>query len=400
MERVKVSDAVFTGMQERATAFILQRVILDNKKFNSVQSILNDKKTIKELNVIFKKSLIFDKTIDKKSAELVWLNTFYLQQEAIVKEFGDPNWTIYNRDGGFMEWVTKLLSSKCGISKKDAWNPADIWLIRKNKIAEHEKAIKKKLSGKMPEKNLQELNVIMRDLFISRDVVGISLKKISKKIAHYEEINVTEKFFKNLKNKSGDYSYSVGGIKCLLTLKGDTFSTQDTVISLKGSKGKVLFTIQIKGNTTSRLANLKYEPTDKEFTAARLGKAPLDLIRKIAPNENVEPGQHSKHPKNIKELEEKISSYVDMFKFITSNKWARIVDVGNISAEDFESNIRHVFNGRLSHIGNSKLQQLFWIHYLLKLNETERNEFVTDIIFISQKKGNRIFNFGPFGKLY
>ena len=206
-----------------------------------------------------------------------------------------------------------------------------------------------------------------------------------------------EKFFKNLKNKSGDYSYSIASIKCYLSLKDeDTFSTQDTVVSLKGSKGKVLFTIQIKGNTTSRLANLKYEPTDKEFTAARLGKAPLDLIRKLAPNENVKPQQSKDHPVNSIELNKKISSYVDMFKFVKSKK----VDVGNISDKEFKSNITAVMNGDSSHIGNSKLQQLFWLYHILKLKEKDRNEFLTDIIFIAQKKGNKVFDFGPFGKLY
>jgi hypothetical protein len=396
-ERKKVSEAVFTGYQESATAFILERVILDNKQFKSPQDILNDTVTIKGLNKIFKGSLHYTKKIEKKTTEWGWLDTFYLQQKAIVKEFGDPNWTIYNRDGGFMDWITKLISSKCKISKKDAWNPADIWLIRKNKIKEHEQTIKNKLEGKVPEKNLQELNVIMRDLFIKRDVVGISLKKISKKVAYYEEINVQEKFFKNLKNKSGDYSYSIASIKCYLSLKDeDTFSTQDTVVSLKGSKGKVLFTIQIKGNTTSRLANLKYEPTDKEFTAARLGKAPLDLIRKLAPNENVKPQQSKDHPVNSIELNKKISSYVDMFKFVKSKK----VDVGNISDKEFKSNITAVMNGDSSHIGNSKLQQLFWLYHILKLKEKDRNEFLTDIIFIAQKKGNKVFDFGPFGKLY
>ena len=36
----------------------------------------------------------------------------------------------YSREGGFMDYISKFVKEKYQISKKDSWNPADIWLIK------------------------------------------------------------------------------------------------------------------------------------------------------------------------------------------------------------------------------------------------------------------------------
>ena len=30
---------------------------------------------------------------------------------------------VYNRDAGFMDWISAIIKTKFGISKKDSWNP-------------------------------------------------------------------------------------------------------------------------------------------------------------------------------------------------------------------------------------------------------------------------------------
>ena len=35
-----------------------------------------------------------------------------------------------------------------------------------------------------------------------------------------------------------------------------------------------------------------------------------------------------------------------------------------------------------------------------RLKPEIRNEYLTDLLFLAQKKGNKVFDFGPFGKLY
>lgn len=41
--------------------------------------------------------------------------------------------------------------------------------------------------------------------------------------------------------------------------------------------------------------------------------------------------------------------------------------------------------------------QLYFLDMLMGMKEKKRNQFMTDMTFLAQKKGDR---FGPFGKLY
>ena len=44
--------------------------------------------------------------------------------------------------------------------------------------------------------------------------------------------------------------------------------------------------------------------------------------------------------------------------------------------------------------------QMYFIDKVLQLKTDKRDEFLTDLLFVSQKKGRKVFDFGPFGKLY
>jgi hypothetical protein len=59
-----------------------------------------------------------------------------------------------------------------------------------------------------------------------------------------------------------------------------------------------------------------------------------------------------------------------------------------------------VFKGPTPWIANVKLMQIYFVQRLLSLKEQDRNEYLTDLLFLAQKKGNKVFDFGPFGKLY
>ena len=80
----------------------------------------------------------------------------------------------FNRDGGFMDFVTKLIAKKFGIKKKDNWDPADIWVISEDE-KKYIDTIKDSLEG--PHQTISELNKILRGYFKSKEVMGISLKK-------------------------------------------------------------------------------------------------------------------------------------------------------------------------------------------------------------------------------
>ena len=405
INNISISDAEFTAMQELATAFICERAFKDNKEFTSPDSIIKDKVTKKGLDKIFtyrgELLLKFTVPIDKKTVEGKWITTFYLQQERLLKEFSNAKFTVFNRDGGFMQFITDLIKDKFGISRKDAWDPADIWLIKdspkfRNKIA-------KELEGARGTQTIKELNAIMRSMFQKREIVGVSLKLISGTTARYEEVNVTDAFFKKLENMQGEYDFKTSKIVCKLNLKNQNqFATQDTNIFLKDTTKEVA-KFQIKGNTPSRLANLKFEGTEIAAAGARLGKAPLNLVEKLSSMVdkdlyNSTTKQNGNYPKNASEFSKRKKEFSDMFDRVV--KSSLVKEIGIKTTKEFVNNMNTVFKGKEPHIANVKLMQLYYVDKLLQLKADERDEYLTDLLFLSQKKGNKVFDFGPFGKLY
>ena len=81
--------------------------------------------------------------------EKSWYNSFKLQFTDITKETRLPNNTfdVYNRDGGFMDYISSLVNTKFQIAKKDSWNPADIWLIRSSKLSAYKKQLDESIVG-------------------------------------------------------------------------------------------------------------------------------------------------------------------------------------------------------------------------------------------------------------
>jgi hypothetical protein len=399
-----ISDAEFTAMQEKATAYVLKRAFEDNKRFNSAEDIIKDAVTKRGLENIFKyrntQLFKFELPLETKTPEDKWLNTFYLQQKKMLMEFAGAEFTVFNREGGFMDFITDLIKDKFGISRKDSWNPADIWLIKKKDVFRTK--IKKELSGPRGTQTIRELNAIMRSMFQKREVVGISLKLISGQQAKYQEVNVSEAFFKKLENMQGEYDFKLSRIVFKLNLKGNSFATQDTNIFLKDSDKEVA-KFQLKGNTTSRLANLKFEGTEIGASAARLGKAPLNLVEQLSGMVdrnlyNQATKANGTYPTTSEEFSKRESEFTEMFARVVRHPL--MSEIGIKTKKQFVDNMGQVFRGTSSHIANVKLMQLYYIDRLLQLNGDVRDEYLTDLLFIAQKKGNKVFDFGPFGKLY
>ena len=109
-----------------------------------------------------------------------WLQSYWRQNARMHAEYSHNRWSEFNRDGGFMKFISDLINEKFGVTIKDQWNPADIWMIR-GKSSKIEKRIADQISGAKGTQTIRELNLIMRDLFSSsgsEQVVGVSLKKV------------------------------------------------------------------------------------------------------------------------------------------------------------------------------------------------------------------------------
>jgi len=112
-----------------------------------------------------------------------WMNIFQKQAIALKNYLGTNNKGYnYSRDerNGFMFFIEDIAKKRCGVSTKDNWDPADIYMVRKTK----ENAIRKKLDSitKNPDEmaNIYSLNAYMRELIDSKDLLPVSLKAISK----------------------------------------------------------------------------------------------------------------------------------------------------------------------------------------------------------------------------
>ena len=86
-----------------------------------------------------KLSTIVKKVYPEVSAE--WMESYRKQAEALKKYLGTSKGYAYSRDDGFMPYIEDIAKKKCGVTNKDRWNPADIYMIKKTK----ENEVKKKL---------------------------------------------------------------------------------------------------------------------------------------------------------------------------------------------------------------------------------------------------------------
>jgi len=365
------SDAATTRMQELASAWVIKRALNDNVVYKDWQSIRKDAK-YNELKKIYPG---VDESAD-------WLQTFFGQQKKMLEKFSSAKFTEFNREGGFMKFISDLVKTKYGISKKDTWDPADIWCINnQDKVI---KIIKEKVEGTKHSQTIQELNAILREMFKNKEVVGISLKKLSGQIAKYEEYNIKDS------NLYPDFSFKL--LTSTIDLRFDkNFGTQDSRIIVTGEG--VAYNFQIKGNDTVKISNLKWEPTAKGSAAARVGKAPVEMVAALIKDNKMDfVNDNSMFPKNANEFKEKQNLYKEMFKSLQSKR----VETKISSSDDFVKNIKLGYNVEAP-IAVSKLMQLKFLNELYNLSEKKRNEFVTDLVFLAAKIGD---NFGPFGKLY
>ena len=433
-KKISVSAAEVTVMQEKATAFILKQAYKNDVVYKTVDDIVKHKETKKYLQTIFVKNKIqllsYTTPVDIESAGGKWLNNFFLQHKKMLSEYSSPGWTIFDRDdkGGFMNYITNLVKVNFGISQKDAWNPADIWLIKsKGGVvpSKYRQTIEEAIMGKKggATQTLEKLNVIMRKMFNDGEVVGISLKKVSGKQARYEKVNADEGFFKKIEKQTGEYSYSFLGSQTKLGIvkgkKGPEFENVNTMIYIADSTGKERFTIQMQGNTTSRASNLSFDSKDLESGAALLGKVPLDPLQKLAQltdgisNDifNTTTRSRDHLALTLKDFETDTLKYKKMFNIVKNKAIGNPrgkAPVGNCKNEDeFVKNMKIAFSSkeeRTRGAANNKLLQLYFISKLVGDGSTKakkaRDRFVTDMIFLAAKQGRKIESFGVFGKLY
>ena len=228
----------------------------------------------------------------------------------------------------------------------------------------------------------------MRKLYKERKLCGISLKAVSGVNARFEEVNM-----KDTLPETESYMLDDITMKMSITPEG-RLDTTDTVIKISAETKSISF--QIRPNSKG-FNNLKFESTQKGAGAARLGKAPLNMVKKMLESYGISErdfeNKWQMYPGNGQEFEEEQDDYKMMFDAIHGDV------VSNIQKDDFVPNITRSFettdvaNGYVT----GKLMQIKFVYHLLQLTDKEQGRLLTEMAYASQKNGKM---FGPFGKLY
>ena len=429
------SSTVRTKMREDATMYFIE-MALDGKELYST----GGKKTWEDV-VKYNGGSVLKKTMKLipfiEQGEKAWEEQLSLttSAELMVEVCAAAGWGRqfqYDRDGansntsGFMKFISDIVRNNAGISQKDTWNPADIWLTRKTC---QEKSFKGQTPQKVIEdavklinsiKDIEILNSVMRKLFISGDVIGVSLKKVAKPKggAYWKVYNVKMPLFAGTAMKHGflermgesppSYNYTLGDIVCKFNLEGtepnQELATQEARIFLKdGTKNLFYFTVKTTSGV-GKWGSLKYEPTYMPRSAARLGKAPVAQVKKLlsdfkigaeTPTLNKHCNVWGKFPQNMEQYDKVAGDFEAMFKRIVSKG----VDTGGVkTAEKFSSNIR-IQMAKNPRFANTKLMQVNFLSALFSggMNNEQRNNIMNSMLAKAEKLGE---GYGPFGKIY
>ena len=364
------ADAKTTAMQERGSAWILRRALNDNVSYKKWQDIMQDPK-YSELEAIY--PAINDE----------WLQGYYAQAAKMLQVYSNSKFDEFNRDGGFMKYISDLIKDKFGISQKDNWNPADIWMIQNERAVI--KTIEETVDGNGSQ-TILELNAVLRKLFQEEKVVGVSLKKISGKSAKWQKYNVEDLGLTNT------YNYDTTEFQCDLSMKSES-DFQSLAVRVLVEGNNATYNFQIQGNDTSKVSNLKFEPTEKGASSARMGKAPVAMVGMLLKDLKVDfENDHRKYPKTSAEFNKQLADYKKIFNTLKSKG----VKLGENDTDTAMANITAVFLSK-PHAATSKLMGMKFVHAVATMPKKKRDEFMTDMVFIAAKKGKR---FGPFGKLY
>ena len=386
------NSTTLTTMQEQATLALIEYIFEEHKqelKLNEFGIVKRNKVVDidwKNLNQVQK--VIFDKFPVKHMNKWEWMNSFYKQQALFMGQHfgghtvkassGGAKYSHYSQSdkSGFMQYITKKVKTKYGISKKDTWNPADIWLVWDINKAKSE------IDEALDESDdIKTLNDLLRRKLYDHDIVGISLKMVGTK-AKWETVNLMGADFTQVMPTTGKaaYKYGVSKISLPLDLKagykmdmsaqwksdlaklansrpdlfsdGEAQSWRDLGSSVTISEnGDDKYALEIKSDHTSKAGgtDLKFEP--KEIGGkARLGRISdkPKVLKLIADLSGDPAGANFNHWRQYPRTLEAWNSHKGRFEGMVnqimkkSNVWP-IESTGVKNGKEFVDNVTHLF---------------------------------------------------------
>ena len=399
-------STTLTTMQEQATLAIIEYVFEKRSKklaLSDFGKVTNGK--ITDINEVGNwrsyndvQKIIFKKFPVKYMNNWNWINSFYKQQDLFfgltfgghtVTASDSTTYSHYSQSdkSGFMNYISDLVREKYGISRKDTWNPADIWLVWNYRNAKQR--INAAVKG---HKEIKVLNDLLREMLYKHEIVGISLKMISKKDARWEVVNLMGPDFQEVFSTTGKDSYKYQALKNYKSRPGIVLPLDiktgyhtgmdgwkrdlaqlaqenpklfsDGVAHSWGDLGSALvvgyddevYQIDIKADHTSKTggSDLKFEP--KEVSGkARLGRADKPRVLKLLGSLSGVPGAENfnhwaQYPRTLAKWEREKGTFIRMVNQIikTSPDWpigvnSKNADIKVSSGEDFANNVTTLF---------------------------------------------------------
>ena len=419
---------ISTEEQEQITLLILKNILQKGgKKYKDFAHMFTaDEKRKTGVFKIFPKLRKLDD----------WWKSYEMQFNQIkadksFQDFPNAQYDVYNYNdpGSFMDYSTALVTKEIKfVSKKDAWNPADIWLLKSGAQKEFADKVDDMLddlkgNGKLDldkgqkEAAIVTINNLLKQAYEDRKIVGISLKKVMPK----QKLTYT-KFNLKAADAKGDLpNVYFNGIKldCSYDEKTHKFNSKTSYLFVndKSEGNTEAYKMAYKSNTgQGSPGNITYEFLPSGKAAAQLGKVPKESL-KIWLDEQIK--LFNIKGEKVKVEMPQATNLDDEWDVKTGKLWDRKVKfikanfTGNKNTitdlDNFVKNLEDSYNnGGLLHNGpiglapnNASMMQMVdftWILAKLK-NQSNLIKFATLCYYFAQKKGVK-YNFGPFGKLY
>lgn len=333
-----------------------------------------------------------------------WTKHFELQYNEIESTTRLPNnkFDVFDYNA-FMDYIVDIVLSgpHTGgnwplfgkISKKDSWNPADIWLVQSgSKFSETKKELQ--TCG-----TIRELNDILKVAFKNNIIVGVSLKKSSGKPGglHWELVNL-ESTLTNLPK------ITLGKFKLDLPFSGGEFTKTTNEITVEDN-GRAVGLMRT-GSNTRAIGNNTYEFKATGSVKAMLGKLDKTLmLRRLKQEIQISelPTQHTVKAQRPKTRGD--SNYNYWKSVVNKVGKSNIFEIPNtFNLNTFPESLVSVGNGELSKEESACMQIMEFAHILVQVEKKSGrkgvDEMFEDFYYFAQKKGS-VFGseFGPFAKL-
>ena len=337
-----------------------------------------------------------DKEIEKIYSQYDdgWAQTFEMQALALKKWLKNNKGYEYSRDVGIMPFLEGIAIKKCGVRTKDSWNPADIYILKKSQKKSIESKLKSigEMSG-LTNAKLDSLNEYMRDQFVKRNLVGISLKKLGKTVS-LEETNIKG-------NKLEKITMIKNSLRCDLDLNNDgEFNTGELAFQIQVSS--TIVNVQIRAFSGGIRESTQMDMTGKG-AAAKLGK--VSSIQAIDPYLNkltvkIQRRMGTDIPKVGEFTTKEINNFIAEQKKLSSYSiGGNKVYFGKVPWKQSFKRARgyEVDNNRTASQLSAKLQCFQWIEILYQVDKQKKLSEFLNILYYGAKK--QYATAGPFLKI-